>query len=75
MKGTLLGKKIKLLRRSKDLSREEFASRIGVTPDTIFRWEHTEQCPSVARIETICRVFDVPWDYFNPAKRVEVVVT
>ena len=45
--GNLIGKKLELYREQRGLSRQEAADLIGVTRQTIFRWEHGERLPDI----------------------------
>lgn len=40
------GTEIRALRETMGLSLEKFASKIGVSSRTIFRWEHNQATPS-----------------------------
>ena len=47
------------LRKSRDLSRDEMGSLLGVSGRTIRRWENGEQLPTMNDIVHICNEFDL----------------
>ncbi len=53
-----MGETLKTLRKEKSLSQSEFAVNLGVSPDTVSKWERGLICPDYVRFKSIC-------DYFN----------
>lgn len=54
-----IGDRIKKLRRELDLTQTDFAVRIGLTQNTVTRYETGDRKPSVSVITLICREFNV----------------
>jgi len=52
-------KTLKELREEHQLSQFELATRVGVTPSTIFNWERGRNEPRVKQLRTLARVFGV----------------
>lgn len=58
-----IGKKIKNLRKEKNISQEELAYKLKVSRQTIHRWEGNVMQPSTESINALCKYFDVKSDY------------
>ena len=58
------GEKIKELRKSKNVSQEELAFDLGVSRQTINKWEANAVQPSMESITALCKYFGVKYDYF-----------
>lgn len=54
-----LNERLKKLRRTLDLTQQEFADRIGSKRNTIAKYETDTNVPSAAVISLICREFNV----------------
>lgn len=52
-----LGNNIQNLRKSQNLSQEELAEKIGVSRQSISKWECDESCPAWNNIPTLCSIF------------------
>lgn len=52
-----LGKNISYLRKQKKLTQEQFAEIMGVTRQTVSRWEADEVIPELAKLVDMCCVF------------------
>ena len=46
-------------RQNKRMTQEEFASRLGVTPQAVSKWERGNGLPDVSLIEGICKVLNI----------------
>ncbi len=57
-----IGMNIKKLRRERDLTQEELAEALGVTPKAISAWECDRSAPDLSMIPLLCRIFDVTAD-------------
>lgn len=55
----ILGERIKKLRRSLDLTQQEFADKIGSKRNTVATYEMGRTDPSAAVVSLICREFNV----------------
>jgi transcriptional regulator with XRE-family HTH domain len=62
---TLLGERIKELRKSLNLTQKEFGERIGVKPNTIATYEIGRNQPIDAVISLMCREFKVSYDWLT----------
>lgn len=54
-----MNERIKRLRRTLDLTQQEFADRIGSKRNTVAKYESGDNSPSAAVVSLICRTFDV----------------
>ena len=57
-----LGALISKTRKNKKLSTEEFATKLGVTPATINKWEKNVSKPSFSNLILITKVLDLSFD-------------
>lgn len=65
-----LREKLITLRNDNKLSQQEFADLLGVSRQTVTRWESGKSAPSSAQISNICRVFQVDAnELFNGSPR------
>ena len=55
----LIGKKLEMYREQRGLSRQEAADLVGVTRQTIFRWEHGERLPDILTFLRIARIIGI----------------
>ena len=54
-----IGDTISRMRQNKNMTQEEFASRLGVTPQAVSRWERGNSLPDISLIKGICDVLSV----------------
>lgn len=63
-----LGEKIKYLRKSKKITQEELAIKVGVTRPAVAQWEskhvHVRTIPNLGTLNLIAEVLNVDIDYF-----------
>ncbi len=59
----MIGKRIKELRKSYNLTQRELASFIGTTQQQVVRYESEKSEPSIGRLKKICDLFNVPADW------------
>lgn len=57
-----LGNKIMTLRKKNNMSQEELAEKIGVTRQTISKWELEETSPDITQAKTLSNIFKVSLD-------------
>lgn len=57
-----LGNKIVSLRKKKNITQEELAEKIGVTRQTISKWELAETTPDINQAKMLSKVFGVSLD-------------
>ena len=58
----MIGDKIYKLRKSKNLSQEEFANSIGVTRQIVSKWESNQSIPGVDKLKKISDVYNIPYN-------------
>lgn len=64
-----IAKRIKDLRAAAKLTQTSLAAQLGVTPNTISRWEGGVYQPSLADLDRLARAFERPITAFLPANR------
>ena len=57
-----LGNKIGYLRKKKNLSQEELAEMIGVTRQTISKWELGDTTPDINQAKMLAKISDISLD-------------
>ena len=58
----LIGEKIRKLRRDKDLTQEEVAQHLGVSFQSVSKWERSEGYPDITLLPALARYFGVTTD-------------
>ncbi len=59
---TSLGGNISALRKAKGMTQEEFAEKLGVTPQAVSKWENGVSCPDIMLLPRIAEIFGVSID-------------
>ena len=54
-----IGRFIAELRKSKGMTQEEMAERLGVSGKTVSRWENGRNLPDAALFEPVCELLDI----------------
>ena len=54
-----IGDIIAIKRQNKQMTQEEFASRLGVTPQAVSKWERGQGFPDITLLEGICTVLSI----------------
>jgi two-component SAPR family response regulator len=62
----VIGKKIERAREEHGMTRNEFAASMGVTLQTVYRWESGERTPDVLTLMNIAKILGVPTDRLLP---------
>lgn len=62
MSNTTLGQKIGSLRREKNLTQEELAEKLGVSPQAVSKWENDVSCPDIMLLPKLAQLFNVTTD-------------
>lgn len=57
-----LGERISLYRRNRNLTQEELAARMGVTPQAVSKWERKQSFPDATMLPELCRILEVSAD-------------
>lgn len=70
-----LSDRIQSLRKSKGLSQEELADRVGVSRQAVSKWESEQSMPELDKVVTLSEIFEVTTDYLlkgiEPEKKSE----
>lgn len=66
-----LAAKIYELRKTNKLSQEQLAEKIGVSRQSISKWESGETLPELERVVALSQVFNVTTDYLLKSKEVD----
>lgn len=59
----LIGEKLLALRTQKNMTQEELAERLGVTRQSVSKWESNGTFPNMNKLLEICDIFQVSLDY------------
>ncbi len=57
-----LSEKIRLLRMKKGLSQEELAEQIGVSRQSVSKWESGQTSPEISKLMKMANVFEISTD-------------
>ncbi len=57
------GEKISKCRQNQNLTQEEFAAKLCVTPQAVSRWERNQSMPDITVFQDICRILNISADY------------
>lgn len=68
-----LSERLLNLRKNKNLSQEEVADIIGVSRQTISKWETGISTPEFDKIEPLCKLYEISVDELVSGKKVESV--
>lgn len=60
----MYGEKIKYMRKKLNLSQEDLANKIGLTRQSISKWETGKASPTMANLKELSEVFGVDMAYF-----------
>ncbi len=63
-----IGSLIKTLRKQKGKTQERFAEDIGVSIQTVSRWEHGQNYPDISMLPVLADYFEVSTDYLLGVK-------
>ena len=63
-----LGKTIKELRNRKGIKQDDFASAVGVSVQTVSRWENDVNVPDLSMLPILAKYFNVTTDYLLGVK-------
>lgn len=66
-----IGIKIKNLRKSRKMTQEDFAARIGVSRSTLSCYEIGQRTPSLKTLQEIADILGVGLDYFGVTRKDE----
>lgn len=57
-----IGKRIAALRREKNLTQEELAGHMGVSPQAVSKWENDQTCPDISALPKLAKLLGVTVD-------------
>lgn len=57
-----VGKKITLYRKKASLTQEDLAERMGVSRQTIYKWENDLAYPELRKLERLTEVLNISFD-------------
>lgn len=57
-----IGKNIAKLRKLKNLTQEQLAEMVGVSPQAVSKWENGLSCPDITLLPTIAKIFGITVD-------------
>lgn len=58
-----LGEKISRYRQNQNMTQEELAARMSVTPQAVSRWERNQSLPDITMFADVCRILNISADY------------
>lgn len=68
-----MGEKIAELRKSKSMTQEELAARIGVSPQAISRWENSATMPDIMLLPVLANILDITIDELFAADKATAI--
>ena len=60
-----VGKRIETLRKSKKISQEDLAEKVGVSRTTIYKWESGTSVPNYANMQALARALETTVSFFT----------
>lgn len=57
-----LGEKLSEKRRSKNMTQDEVAEKLGVTPQAVSKWENDASCPDISLLPTLASLYETSID-------------
>jgi len=57
-----LGEKLSEKRRSKNMTQDEVAEKLGVTPQAVSKWENDASCPDISLLPTLASLYETTID-------------
>ncbi|MDE6914075.1 MAG: helix-turn-helix domain-containing protein [Lachnospiraceae bacterium] len=57
-----LGSRISSYRQNKNMTQEELANRIGVTPQALSKWERNQSLPDITLLISLCNILEISAD-------------
>lgn len=58
-----IGQRIRLARLSQDLSQEDLAELVGISPSFVGALERAEKAATIDTFDALCEVLGLSWDY------------
>lgn len=60
-----VGKRIETLRKSKKISQEDLAEKVGVSRQTVYKWESGTSVPNYANMQALARALETTVSFFT----------
>lgn len=60
-----VGKRIETLRKSKKISQEDLAEKVGVSRMTVYKWESGTSVPNYANMQALARALEITVSFFT----------
>lgn len=60
-----VGKRIETLRKSKNISQEDLAEKVGVSRMTVYKWESGTSVPNYANMQALARALETTVSFFT----------
>jgi transcriptional regulator with XRE-family HTH domain len=57
-----LGEKLSEKRRAKNMTQDDVAEKLGVTPQAVSKWENDASCPDISLLPTIAALYETTID-------------
>lgn len=57
-----LGKTINELRKKNNMTQEELAAKLGVSPQAVSKWENDLSCPDISLLPDVAKIFHITVD-------------
>ena len=57
-----LGEKLSEKRRSKNMTQDDVAEKLGVTPQAVSKWENDASCPDISLLPTLASLYETTND-------------
>ena len=57
-----IGKRIAHLRKEKGMTQEDLATRMGVSPQAVSKWENDQTCPDISALPSLSKLLGVTVD-------------
>jgi len=70
-----LGEKLLYLRKKKGLSQEDVAEKLGVSRQTVSKWETDQTVPELIKAKLLSQLYNVSYDYLISGSHISGDVT
>ena len=57
-----IGKRIARLRKSRGMTQDQLAERVGVSAQAVSKWENDVSCPDISLLPKLAEIFQVTTD-------------
>ncbi len=58
-----IGSRLSICRQNKNMTQEELANKLGITPQALSKWERGTSLPDTAMLPDIARMLEISTDY------------